>query len=137
VGFPWNSSNHCPRRVSTVKDCFDVTVTAFNFSENSGPRSLFCPMKSWPYPRKSSPAFRDGVTIVNRIRPTVPANGFNRMRNTRRGPPEGDIRRRLPVPHHRTVHDSRGFPTDKKEEIKTFYERIIKIFPRDSMKFKS
>lgn len=114
--------------VSTVEDCFDVTVTAFNFSEKFRTPVIVLSDEIVAHTReKVTLPSADGVTIVNRIRPTVPAEWFQPYENTPGGIPPmaiyGDGYR-----YHTTglIHDSRGFPTDKKEEIKTFYERIHK-----------
>jgi 2-oxoglutarate ferredoxin oxidoreductase subunit alpha len=114
--------------VSTVKDCFDVTVTAFNFSEKFRTPVIILSDEIVAHTReKVTLPSADDVEIVNRSRPTVPPEWYLPYENTASGVPPmaifGDGYR-----HHATglVHDSRGFPTDKKEEIRTFYERIHK-----------
>jgi len=117
--------------VSSVQDCFDVTVTAFNFAEKfrtpviilsdevvAHTREKFC----FPPP--------DRINVVNRIKPSVPPEWYIPYENTARGVPPmaefGDGYR-----YHVTglVHDVRGFPTQKKDEVQALLERLHrKIF---------
>ncbi|MDD2389236.1 MAG: 2-oxoacid:acceptor oxidoreductase subunit alpha [Desulfobacterales bacterium] len=112
--------------VSSVQDCFDVTVTAFNFSEKyrtpviilsdevvAHTREIFCLPDA------------GAVSTVKRIKPTVPPEWYIPYENTPRGVPPmasfGDGYR-----YHVTglVHDVRGYPTLQKDEITALHERL-------------
>ncbi len=112
--------------VSSVEDCFDVTVKAFNFSEKFRTPVIILSDEIVGHTREKFVVPNpDTLHISNRVKPRVPPEWYIPYENTARGVPPmgifGDGYR-----YHVTglVHDPHGYPTEKKEEIKAFYERI-------------
>lgn len=112
--------------VSSVEDCFHVTLKAFNFSEKFRTPVILLSDEVVAHTRAIfSPPEDDCLSVINRVRPSVPPEWYIPYENTARGVPPmavfGDGYR-----HNVTglVHDVRGFPTEQKEEVRTFYERI-------------
>lgn len=112
--------------VSSVQDCFDVTLTAFNFSEKFRTPVIILSDEVVAHTReKFSLPDADSISTINRIKPSVPPEWYIPYENTARGVPAmasfGDGYR-----YHVTglVHDVRGFPTLNKDEVKALHERL-------------
>lgn len=111
--------------VSTVYDCFEITVHAFNLSEKYRLPVIILSDEVVAHTRESVelPDIKK-IEVVDRIKPSVPPEWFVPYEDNSRGVPPmasfGDGYR-----HHVTglIHDTRGFPTQKSEEIQSFMER--------------
>lgn len=114
--------------VSTVSDCFDITVQAFNFSEKYRVPVIILSDEMVAHTRENVAIPVAGtIEIVDRIAPNVPPEWYLPYKENSRGVPEmaafGSGYR-----HHVTglTHDQRGFPTQLPEEIEAFNRRIFK-----------
>ena len=112
--------------VSSVEDCFDITVTAFNMAEKFRTPVIILSDEVVAHTReKFEIPDPETLQVYNRVKPTVPPEWYIPYENTARGVPPmasfGDGYR-----YHVTglVHDVHGFPTERREEVKAFYERI-------------
>ena len=111
--------------VSTVKECFYVTITAFNLAEKYRVPVIILSDEVVAHSRETFtiPA-ADSIEVVDRITPNVPPEWYEPYEDTSRGVPPmaalGDGYR-----HHVTGlnHDSYGFPTGKPEEVEAFIRR--------------
>jgi len=111
--------------VSTVSDCFDITIHAFNLSEKYRVPVIILSDEMVAHTRESvtlPPSER--IEIVDRIVPSVPPEWFIPYEDNSRGVPAmaafGTGYR-----HHVTglVHDARGFPTQRPREVEAFIKR--------------
>jgi 2-oxoglutarate ferredoxin oxidoreductase subunit alpha len=121
--------------VSSVYDCFSITIRAFNLSEKYRTPVIILSDEVVAHTRECitlpSP---DEVRVVDRISPNVPPEWYKPYADNNRGVPDmaafGEGYR-----HHVTglVHDERGFPTQKPKEIEQFmtrlHDKISKGFP--------
>ena len=111
--------------VSCVQDCFDITVHAFNLSEKYRTPVILLSDEVVAHTREciSLPESRN-IEVIERIKPSVPPEWYLPYEDNSRGVPAmaafGDGYR-----HHVTglIHDQKGFPTQKPEEIQSFMER--------------
>jgi 2-oxoglutarate ferredoxin oxidoreductase subunit alpha len=111
--------------VSSVNECFYITVTAFNLAEKYRVPVVILSDEMVAHSRETFtiPAV-DSIEIVDRIAPSVPPEWYEPYEDTSRGVPPmasfGDGYR-----HHVTglTHDSHGFPTEKPEEVEAFVRR--------------
>ncbi len=114
--------------VSTVRDCFDITVKAFNLSEKFRVPVIILSDEIVAHTRETVllPA-RDDVEVVDRSRPSMPPEWYIPYEDMHRGVPPmaafGDGYR-----YHVTglVHDVRGFPTQRPDEIEGFMNRVFR-----------
>ncbi len=113
----------CP---STVRECYDVTIEAFNLSEKFRIPVLILVDEVVAHMReKISLDDAADVEIFNRIKPTVPPEWYIPYEDTPRGVPAmanfGEGYR-----YHVTglTHDVRGFPTARPDEIDPFIRRL-------------
>ena len=113
---------------STIQECYDVTVQAFNLSEKfRTPVVLLIDEVVAHMREKMTFSNDDGVSIFNRIKPTVPPEWYIPYEDTPRGVPAmanfGEGYR-----YHVTglTHDVRGFPTSRPDEIGPFIERLFR-----------
>jgi 2-oxoglutarate ferredoxin oxidoreductase subunit alpha len=112
--------------VSTVDDCFDITVRAFNLSEKYRVPVIILSDEMVAHTRESvilpSP---DEIEVIDRITPSMPPEWYIPYEDTSRGVSPmaafGEGYR-----YHVTglVHDVRGFPTQRPEEIEAFLNRL-------------
>ncbi|CAG37050.1 2-oxoacid:acceptor oxidoreductase subunit alpha [Desulfotalea psychrophila] len=112
--------------VSSVSECFSITVKAFNIAEKFRTPVIILSDEVVGHTRESvnlpSP---EELLIFDRIAPTVPSDWYKPYANNNRSVPDmasfGDGYR-----HHVTglVHDEKGFPTQKPQEVKQFLTRI-------------
>jgi 2-oxoglutarate/2-oxoacid ferredoxin oxidoreductase subunit alpha len=114
--------------VSTTKDCFDLTVKAFNLSEKYRTPVVILSDEVVAHTReKISLPHPEGLEIVSRIRPSMPPEWYVPYEDNSRGVPLmgifGDGYR-----YHVTglVHDIRGFPTQRPDEIVPFMNRLFR-----------
>ena len=114
--------------VSTVTDCFDITVRAFNLSEKYRIPVVLLSDEVVSHTRETVifPSPQD-IEIVDRVTPSVPPEWYVPYENNSTGIPDmaafGEGYR-----YHVTglVHDERGFPTQHPEEVKTFTNRLFR-----------
>lgn len=112
--------------VSSVSDCFSITVRAFNLSEKYRVPVILLSDEVVAHTRESVvlPS-QDKVRVVDRIAPSVPPQWYKPYADNNRGVPDmaafGEGYR-----HHVTglVHDERGFPTQQPKEIESFLMRL-------------
>jgi len=114
--------------VSTVNDCFEITVHAFNLSEKYRVPVIVLSDEIVAHTRETvvlpDPA---NVMVIDRIRPSVPPEWYIPYEDNSRGVPAmadmGSGYR-----HHVTglVHDVRGFPTERPEEADAFMRRLFR-----------
>lgn len=115
----------CP---STVKECYDLTIKAFNFSERFRNPVIVLVDEVVAHMREKIDLFdEDEVEIINRVKPTVPPEWYIPYEDTPRGVPAmanfGEGYR-----YHVTglTHDIRGFPTSRPDEIDPFIRRLFR-----------
>ncbi|UCD86545.1 MAG: 2-oxoacid:acceptor oxidoreductase subunit alpha [Desulfobacterales bacterium] len=113
--------------VSTVLDCFDITVQAFNLSEAYRVPVIILSDEMVAHTRETvalPPV--DRVEIIDRVSPSMPSEWYVPYEGNSRGVPTmaafGEGYR-----HHVTglVHDVRGFPTQRADEIQAFISRLF------------
>lgn len=114
--------------VSTTRDCFDITVKAFNLSEKYRTPVIILSDEVVAHTReKISLPHPEEIEIVERIRPSMPPEWYVPYEDNSRGVPAmgifGDGYR-----YHVTglIHDVRGFPTQRADEIVPFRNRLFR-----------
>ena len=113
---------------STVRECYDVTIKAFNLSEKfRNPVIVLIDEVVAHMREKITLSDEDEVTIVNRVKPTVPPEWYIPYEDTANAVPAmasfGEGYR-----YHVTglTHDVRGFPTSRPDEIGPFINRLFR-----------
>ncbi|MGA2517474.1 MAG: 2-oxoacid:acceptor oxidoreductase subunit alpha [Thermodesulfobacteriota bacterium] len=111
---------------STVRECYEMTVKAFNLSEKfRTPVVLLMDEVVAHMREKMVLPDEDDVEVFNRVKPTVPPEWYMPYEDTPRGVPAmanfGEGYR-----YHVTglTHDVRGFPTSRPDEIGPFIARL-------------
>lgn len=114
--------------VSTTQDCFGITVKAFNLSEKFRTPVIILADEVVAHTReKISLPHPEELEIVDRLRPNMPPEWYVPYEDNARGVPTmgifGDGYR-----YHVTglIHDVRGFPTQRPDEIVPFMNRIFR-----------
>jgi 2-oxoglutarate/2-oxoacid ferredoxin oxidoreductase subunit alpha len=115
----------CP---STIRECYDLTIRAFNFSEKYRTPVIMLVDEVIAHMReKIVLSTNEEVEIFDRIKPTVPPEWYIPYEDNPRGVPAmanfGDGYR-----YHVTglTHDVRGFPTSRPDEIDPFIRRLFR-----------
>lgn len=115
----------CP---STVRECFDLTIKAFNYSEKYRiPVILLIDEVVAHMREKIAISDEEDVEIVSRVRPAVPPEWYIPYEDTPQGVPAmadfGEGYR-----YHVTglTHDVRGFPTSRPDEVDPFIRRLFR-----------
>jgi 2-oxoglutarate ferredoxin oxidoreductase subunit alpha len=115
---------------STVLECFELTVRAFNLAERFRNPVILLLDEVVAHMREKVvlPAVgSDAVQVVNRVKPKVPPEWYVPYEDTPSGVPAmadfGDGYR-----YHVTglTHDVRGFPTERPDEIGPFIARLFR-----------
>jgi 2-oxoglutarate ferredoxin oxidoreductase subunit alpha len=113
---------------ATTRDCFDLTVTAFNLSEKYRTPVILLTDEVVAHTREKVVLPAPGaLEVVDRVRPTVPPEWYKPYEDNARGVPPmgifGDGYR-----YHVTglVHDVQGFPTERVDEIVPFMNRLFR-----------
>jgi len=113
---------------STVRECYDITIKAFNLSEKfRNPVIILIDEVVAHMREKVTLSDEDEVTIVNRVKPTVPPEWYIPYEDTANAVPAmasfGEGYR-----YHVTglTHDVRGFPTSRPDEIGPFINRLFR-----------
>ncbi len=114
--------------VSTTQDCFSTTVKAFNLSEKYRTPVIILADEVVAHTReKIYLPHPEQVEVVDRIRPNMPPDWYIPFEDNSRGVPPmsafGDGYR-----YHVTglIHDVRGFPTQRPDEIVPFMNRLFR-----------
>lgn len=114
--------------VSTTQDCFDITVKAFNFSEKYRTPVIILSDEVVAHTREKIFLPHPGeIEVLDRIRPNTPPEWYIPYEDNPRGVPPmgifGDGYR-----YHVTglLHDVRGFPTQRPDEIIPFMSRLFR-----------
>jgi 2-oxoglutarate ferredoxin oxidoreductase subunit alpha len=114
----------CP---STVAECFELTVTAFNHAERFRQPVILLTDEMVSHMREKVILPRDGdVEVINRRHPTVPPDWYLPYKADASLVPQlaniGEGYR-----YHITglVHDERGFPTERHDEVEAFFKRLF------------
>ena len=112
--------------VSSVSDSFSITVSAFNIAEKYRVPVIILSDEVVAHTREcvELPS-SDEIRVIDRIRPSVPAEWYKPYEGDNRGVPPmvafGEGYR-----HHVTglVHDEKGYPTQNSNEIESFHRRL-------------
>jgi 2-oxoglutarate ferredoxin oxidoreductase subunit alpha len=114
--------------VSTVKDCFETTVLAFNLSEKYRVPVIILSDEVVAHTRETvTLPTADEIEVLNRIKPAMPPEWYIPYEDTITGVPPmaafGDG-----YPHHVTglAHDVRGFPTQRPDEVMALMNRLFR-----------
>ncbi len=112
--------------VSTIRECYDMTIKAFNLSEKfRNPVVLLMDEVVAHMREKMVLSEKDEVEIFDRVKPTVPPEWYIPYEDTPSGVPAmanfGEGYR-----YHVTglTHDIRGFPTLRPDEVGPFITRL-------------
>ena len=113
---------------ATTRECFDLTVKAFNLSEKYRTPVILLTDEVVGHTREKIVLPPAGtIEVVDRIRPTMPPEWYIPYEDNPRGVPPmgifGDGYR-----YHVTglTHDVRGFPTERPDEIVPFMDRLFR-----------
>jgi 2-oxoglutarate ferredoxin oxidoreductase subunit alpha len=113
---------------STTQECFTTTVRAFNLSEKYRTPVILLTDEVVAHTREKIYLPRaEEVEVIDRIRPNMPPDWYIPYEDNSRGVPPmsvfGDGYR-----YHVTglIHDVRGFPTERQDEINAFVNRIFR-----------
>jgi 2-oxoglutarate ferredoxin oxidoreductase subunit alpha len=113
---------------SSVPECFYMTVRAFNFSEQYRTPVILLIDEVVAHMRETiTLPLPEELEIFDRVRPTVPPEWYIPYEDTASGVPSmapfGDGYR-----YHVTglIHDIRGFPTSRSDEIGPFLRRLFR-----------
>jgi 2-oxoglutarate/2-oxoacid ferredoxin oxidoreductase subunit alpha len=113
---------------ATTRDCFDLTVRAFNLSEQYRTPVILLTDEVVAHTREKVTLPGPGaVAVMDRQRPTVPPEWYKPYEDNARGVPPmgifGDGYR-----YHVTglIHDVQGFPTERPDEIAPFLNRLFR-----------
>ncbi len=114
--------------VSTTQDCFSLTVRAFNLSEKYRTPVILLADEVVAHTReKIYLPHAEEVEVFDRIKPNMPPDWYIPYEDNSRGVPPmsafGDGYR-----YHVTglIHDVRGFPTQRQDEIVTYMNRVFR-----------
>jgi 2-oxoglutarate/2-oxoacid ferredoxin oxidoreductase subunit alpha len=112
--------------VSSVSECFSVTIKAFNLSEKFRVPVIILSDEVVAHTRESVVLpNQNEIQVFDRITPSVPPEWYKPYADNNRGVPDmaamGEGYR-----HHVTglVHDERGFPTQQPKEVEQFLNRL-------------
>jgi 2-oxoglutarate ferredoxin oxidoreductase subunit alpha len=110
---------------SSVQECFEVTVHAFNLSEKYRCPVIILSDEIVAHTRECMELPNaEQVAVIERVKPNMPPEWYVPYEDNSRGVPDmasiGEGYR-----HHVTglIHDPKGFPTEKPAEIAAFMER--------------
>jgi len=114
--------------VATTRECFDLTVTAFNLSETYRTPVIILSDEVVAHTREKlvlpDPA---ALTVTDRDRPSVPPEWYIPYEDTPHGvPPMAPFGAGYRYHVTGLVHDVRGFPTQLGDEIVAFKRRLFR-----------
>ncbi len=114
--------------VSSVRDCFEITVFAFNLAEKYRVPVIILSDEVVAHTRETFVVPpQDQIEVFDRVTPAVPPEWYLPYEDTGTGVPPmaafGDGYR-----HHVTglMHDERGFPTQRSDEIDALMRRFFR-----------
>lgn len=114
--------------VSTTWDCFEVTVKAFNLSEKYRTPVIILSDEVVAHTREKivlPPP--DTLEVVDRLQPTMPPEWYIPYEDSPRGvPPMAPFGAGYRYHVTGLIHDVRGFPTERADEIVPFMNRLFR-----------
>jgi 2-oxoglutarate ferredoxin oxidoreductase subunit alpha len=113
---------------SSVKECFDLTIKAFNLSEKYRVPVIILSDEIIGHMREKVelPA-PDSVEIINRIKPSVPPEWYKPYDETSNGvPPMANFGEGYRYNITGLTHDRMGFPTLRADETRELMGRLMK-----------
>ncbi len=115
----------CP---STVRECYDLTIRAFNLSEKyRNPVILLLDEAVAHMREKMTLSAREDIEICDRPRPTVPPEWYIPYEDTPRGiPAMADFGSGYRYHVTGLAHDVRGFPTSRPDEDGPLIMRLLR-----------
>ena len=114
--------------VSTVRDCFETTVLAFNLSEKFRVPVIILSDEVVAHTRETVilPA-DDELEVINRIKPTMPPEWYVPYEDNSTGvPPMAAFGEGYHYHVTGLAHDVRGFPTERSDEINSLMNRLFR-----------
>jgi len=111
---------------ATVRQCYEITVSAFNFSEKYRTPVIVLMDEVVGHMReKILLPLPEDVVVINRVQPTVPPEWFIPYEDTPAGvPPMGIFGSGYRYHVTGLTHDVRGFPTQRPDEIDSLMHRL-------------
>jgi len=127
----WGTHGDHPIIVLTphsVKETFDLTVTAVNFSEKYRvPVTLLMDEVVGHMREKVRLPEAESIKIIDRIKPDVPPHWYKPFEDNKTGvPPMANFGEGYRYHITGLTHDVMGFPTSKPDEIKACIERLFR-----------
>lgn len=114
--------------VSSVSDCFALTIEAFNLSEKYRVPVIILSDEMVAHTRESVKLpERNAYKVIDRVRPSMPPEWYLPYENNSSGVPAmADFG--AGYRHHVTglTHDIHGFPTQRPDEVEPFMRRLFK-----------
>lgn len=119
----------CP---ATVSECFELTVTAFNHAERFRTPVILLADEMVAHTREKVILPEPGeVEVIARRRPTVPPDWYIPYKTDgSQIPVLADLGQGYRYHVTGLVHDERGFPTRRQDEVGPFYERLFEKISR-------
>jgi 2-oxoglutarate/2-oxoacid ferredoxin oxidoreductase subunit alpha len=113
---------------SSVLECFTMTVKAFNFSEKYRTPVILLLDEVVAHMREKVVFPKpEQIEVVNRVKPSVPPEWYLPYEDTSFGvPPMGIFGEGYRYHVTGLVHDIRGFPTLRQDEIEPFLNRLFR-----------
>lgn len=111
---------------STVRECYDITIKAFNLSEKfRNPVIVLIDEVIAHMREKMVLSDQEEVEIFNRVKPTMPPEWYIPYEDTPSGiPPMANFGEGYRYHVTGLTHDIRGFPTSRQDEIGPFVARL-------------
>ncbi len=114
--------------VSTTRDCFETTVRAFNLSEKYRTPVIILSDEVVAHTREKivlPPP--ETLEVVDRVQPTMPPEWYIPYEDSPRGvPPMAPFGAGYRYHVTGLIHDVRGFPTERPDEIVPFMNRLFR-----------
>jgi len=120
----------CP---ATVAEAFELTVSAFNYAERFRTPVILLSDETVAHMReKVALPGRDEVEVIDRRQPTVPPDWYVPYKaDGSLIPVLADLGRGYRYHVTGLVHDERGFPTRRPDEVEPFYRRLFEKISRN------
>lgn len=114
--------------VSTVLDCFETTVQAFNLSEKYRVPVVILSDEVVAHTRETiTLPSEEEIRVIDRISPSMPPEWYIPYKDNSPGvPPMAAFGQGYRYHVTGLVHDERGFPTQRPEEIEPFLLRLFR-----------
>ncbi len=113
---------------SSVRECFDLTIKAFNLSEKYRVPVIILSDEIIGHMReKVELPSQDSIEIINRIKPSVPPEWYKPYDESSNGvPPMANFGEGYRYNITGLTHDRMGFPTLRADETKELMNRLMK-----------